>query len=291
MTATRVADVADHRQVVRDEEVGEAELLLQVGQQVDDLRLDGHVERRHRLVADDQLGPERERARHADALALTAGELGREPVVVLRVEPDEFHDLLDPLLALLSAGDAVDRERVADDRPDPAARVEGPVRVLENHLHVPAVRAHAATGQRADVVAVERDLPGGEVVQPHDAAGQRGLAAAGLADQAEGLPAADLETDSLHGVHEVALPPEELAGAHREVLDDVLDAQQDVIVARRADHRLVAHDWLPVVSAGAARASADAAARSAGLGRARPMTSLRRALRAGMSCGSQQADR
>jgi hypothetical protein len=36
--------VADHGEVVRDEEVGEVELLLEVLQQVDDLRLDGDVE-------------------------------------------------------------------------------------------------------------------------------------------------------------------------------------------------------------------------------------------------------
>ena len=70
-----VAHVADDREVVRDEEVGEPQLVLQVGEQVEDLRLDRDVERRDRLVADDQLGMQRERARDADALALTAGEV------------------------------------------------------------------------------------------------------------------------------------------------------------------------------------------------------------------------
>ncbi len=41
-------DVLDDREVVRDEEVREAEAALQVLQQVDDLRLHRHVERRHR---------------------------------------------------------------------------------------------------------------------------------------------------------------------------------------------------------------------------------------------------
>ena len=51
--------------------------LLQLDEHVDDLRLDRHVERRHRLVADQQRRLERERARDADALALAAGELVR----------------------------------------------------------------------------------------------------------------------------------------------------------------------------------------------------------------------
>ncbi len=50
-----VRDVADDVQIVRDEDVGEAELALEVLEQVEDLRLDRDVERRYRLVADDEL--------------------------------------------------------------------------------------------------------------------------------------------------------------------------------------------------------------------------------------------
>ena len=55
-----VGDAAHEREVVGDEHVGQAELALQPAQQVDDLRLDRYVERRHRLVA------------HHDAPARTA---------------------------------------------------------------------------------------------------------------------------------------------------------------------------------------------------------------------------
>ena len=51
-----VADVLDHAEVVRDEDVAQLELLAQVFQQVDDLGLDGHVQRAHGFVADDELG-------------------------------------------------------------------------------------------------------------------------------------------------------------------------------------------------------------------------------------------
>ena len=51
-----VGDVLHDAEVVRDEQVGQAELGLQVLQQVDDLRLDRDVERADRLVADDELG-------------------------------------------------------------------------------------------------------------------------------------------------------------------------------------------------------------------------------------------
>ncbi len=92
-----VADVLDHRQVVGDEQVGQPEPRPQVGQQVEDLGLDRHVERGDRLVADDELGLDRERAGDADALALAAGELVRIALDVVRVEPDQPEQVGDPL--------------------------------------------------------------------------------------------------------------------------------------------------------------------------------------------------
>src|SRR5262245_770820 len=56
-------------------------LALQLYQEVEDLRLDRHVERADRLVAHDQRRAERQRAGDTDALALAAGEL-------VRVAPD-----------------------------------------------------------------------------------------------------------------------------------------------------------------------------------------------------------
>src|SRR5579884_4129956 len=57
-----VGDVPDDVQVVRDEDVREVEIALEVLEQVQDLRLHRDVERRNRLVADDQLRVDRERA-------------------------------------------------------------------------------------------------------------------------------------------------------------------------------------------------------------------------------------
>ena len=67
-----VADVADHAEVVGDEEVGEVVFVLQVLQEVDDLGLDGDVEGGDWLVGDDEGGVEGEGARDADALTLAA---------------------------------------------------------------------------------------------------------------------------------------------------------------------------------------------------------------------------
>ena len=65
-----LTEMPHHREIVGDEQVSEAEALAQILEQVDDLRLDRHVERGHGLVADDEFGLERERARDPDPLAL-----------------------------------------------------------------------------------------------------------------------------------------------------------------------------------------------------------------------------
>jgi len=70
-----VADVAYHCEIMRDEQIGEAELRLQVHQKVDHLSLYRDIERGHRFVADDQLRVKRERARDAKPLALPSGKL------------------------------------------------------------------------------------------------------------------------------------------------------------------------------------------------------------------------
>ena len=82
------------RQIVRDEDVGEPELALEPLHQVEDLGLDRDVERRDRLVGDDQLRLERESARDADALALAAGELVRIAPDVARIHAHPLEQLL-----------------------------------------------------------------------------------------------------------------------------------------------------------------------------------------------------
>jgi hypothetical protein len=61
-------DFGDDAEVVRDEQDREAESLLQVGEQLEDLCLDGHVERGRGLVGDEQRRIHHERHRDEHAL-------------------------------------------------------------------------------------------------------------------------------------------------------------------------------------------------------------------------------
>ena len=130
-----MGDVPDDAEIVRDEQVGEPHLALQVGEEVEHLRLDRDVEGRDRLVGDDQLRLEHQRAGDGDALALAAGEHVRVAAVVLRPQADLRHHVARPRGALGTAELGVDGERLFQDRADLLARIEGAVGVLEDELH------------------------------------------------------------------------------------------------------------------------------------------------------------
>ena len=51
-----VADMRDHGEVVADEDIGQPEVALQIGEQVEHVGLDRDIERGDDLVADDQAG-------------------------------------------------------------------------------------------------------------------------------------------------------------------------------------------------------------------------------------------
>ena len=90
-----VGDRADDGEVVADEEAGEAVLLLQPADQLEDPGLDGDVESAGGFVGDEQLGVEGEGAGDGDALALAAGELVGEAGGVRRLEVDRLEQLGD----------------------------------------------------------------------------------------------------------------------------------------------------------------------------------------------------
>ena len=167
-----------------DEEVGEAELLLKLLQQVDDLSLDRDVEGRHRFVGDDQLGAHGEGAGDADALTLAPGELMRVAPEVLGGEAHRLEQLYDALLALATAsGELVDDERLADDRSHRHPRVQGGVGVLEDDLHLLADLAERPLVEGGDVPILEPDFARGGLDEAEDGPAGRGLAAARFPDE------------------------------------------------------------------------------------------------------------
>ena len=226
-----VGDVLDDAQVVRDEDDTEVQLALQLLQQVEDLGLDRDVQRRDRLVGDDQHRVGHQRAGDADALALAAGEGVRVAREMGGVEADQLGDLGDALLDV-DRPDPLGAKRLADDVADRHPRRERGERVLEDHVHVAAQateRALAGLRQvdRRLVAGGEDRRSRGRVDGADDRAAERGLAAAGFADQPEHLAAGEVEADVVDGL-DVAGDPAERAALDRVVFLQAPDAEDGV---------------------------------------------------------------
>ena len=135
--------MANDAQVMGDKQIGQSELFLKILEHIDDLRLNGNIERGDRLIADDELGIDRQRSRNTDSLALTAGELMRIAVCVLAVESDalkkgDYAVVAAPALLAARWWISMGSPTIS---PYGHARVKARIGVLENHLHFAADRA------------------------------------------------------------------------------------------------------------------------------------------------------
>ena len=229
-----VADVADDGEVVGHDQEGQPELVLQLLEQVDHLGLHRHVERADRLVGHDQLGVDRERPGDADPLALAAGELVGVLGQRSRRQADGAEQLLEPGLGLRLVGvEAVGAHPLDEQRLDRLPRVEAGHRVLEDHLHVLALAAQGLALEAGDVLALEQHRALGGSLEVEDRPAEGRLAAAGLAHEAVGLAAVDLQVDAVDGVDVADGLVEDDAALDREVHLQAAYVDQDVGLARR----------------------------------------------------------
>ncbi len=189
-----VAGAADDVHLMGDEHDGDAELAVDLAQQVKHGARRLRVERARRLVAEQHLRLAGERPCDADALLLAAGKLAGIFVGVLG-EPDageqRRHALGDLDLAKLTG----EFQRIGDIAGDGARTQQ--VEMLEDHADRAAKLAQAlALGVRHPHAAYE-DLAARRALQKVDEAHQRRLAGPGGADDAEDLALGDREVDAV----------------------------------------------------------------------------------------------
>ena len=193
-----VRNMSDYQQVVRDEEISNTELFLQLFKHIDDLRLDGNVQRGYGFVADDEFGIYSQRSRDTDTLSLAAGELVDVSCRVLRVQSDQFHEAEDLLSALCFVGiEFMDVQGLADDLFDRHTGIQRGIGILENHLHLGAVLDHVLI---CDQISVVVDLAAGGLVETQKRTADSSLAAAGLAYKSESLTGLNAEVHSVNSL-------------------------------------------------------------------------------------------
>ena len=122
-----------HGKVMGDEEVGQTQLFLKLDQQIDNLRLNGNIQCRYRLITDNKFRIYSQSSRNTDTLPLSAGKLMRETTCMLFIQAYQREKFMDPLLLV-----NWDEDR-SFSRPSPmisptVIRDPGGVRILKDHL-------------------------------------------------------------------------------------------------------------------------------------------------------------
>ena len=223
--------VADRREPVRDHEGGAAG--EQPPERLLDLALGADVDRRGRLVEDQDPGVGEQRPREGDELTLAERE-PRPALAELRlVAVLELEDEAVGADRLRRRGDLRRwrvRSRERDVLGDGAAEEEPFLR------HDPELTAERVLRDVAEIVAVDRDPALGRVVEAREELRDRRLAGACLADERDRRARRDVEVEPVQHLRELRPVPEA----------DALEA--DVAVdPRQLDRVLRVHDlWLLV---------------------------------------------
>jgi hypothetical protein len=187
------------REVVADEEAGETQPVLQVGEQLEDGGLDGDVQRAGRLVGDQQRRVQRQRAGQGDALPLAAGQLARPPIGVRRRQLHRVQQVAHLDVPFGAGADPMHVERFPDALGDGEPGIQGGLGVLVHEGQAATQLAPLGTGGDGHVVPREPHPALGQRHQPGGEPAEGGLARAGLADQAEHLAGGDREGHVVDG--------------------------------------------------------------------------------------------
>ena len=213
----------DDAEIMGDEDDGGAASRLHRAHQIEDLRLNGDVERGGRFVGDQELGIAGER--HGDHHALA--HAARELVWILPRAAFGFGnvDEAQHLDGARRRGGTVEalmkHQRFADLARDTEHRIERGHRLLEDHGDLVA-----ADAPHLGLARLEKIAPGEADGAADDAAGRRrhepqdrersdALAATALAHHRQGLASADVVGDAVHRAHD-AVTGEEMRAQVRD---------------------------------------------------------------------------
>lgn len=202
-----VRHISDRCHVVRDEEVCEPFLLLQAHETIQDLGLDGDIERTRWFVEDDEPWVQAKRSRERESLSASSRELMGILLERTFGKPDHREQVGHAVLELLFRdGWELRADRFADDLPHPHPGVEGTDGILENHLDLPAPLTQRTSAKSCDVLSFELDLSGCDIVEARDQPAKRRLPRTTFPNQAQGLSGSNLQRHAVDGVNREAWP-------------------------------------------------------------------------------------
>ncbi len=195
-----VAEVFHHRQVVGDDHERQVEFPFQPHEQVDDLGLDGNVQGRDRLVADEDGGVQRQPPCDAHPLPLPPRKFVGIPPPLLRAQAHRLQQKSQPLRPFLPGVEAVNVHGIGKDLVHGHPGIERGIGVLEDELHFPPDPAQGLPPHVRHVLAPEPDRASRHRRQPGDGHSRSGLPATRLAHDPQRLALVQMKVDPVHRV-------------------------------------------------------------------------------------------
>ncbi len=110
-------------------------IITQIGEQIDDLRLDGDIQCGDGLIGNNKIRVENQCAGNTDSLALSPGEFMGKTVVMLGSQPANLHYLNDFFMQFRPATEFMFQHRLANGIADADTWIERAVRVLKHQLN------------------------------------------------------------------------------------------------------------------------------------------------------------
>src|SRR5215510_2036954 len=156
----RGTQVQEGGQVMRNEQIADTELLLEILQQIHNLGTDRHIERRHGLVQDNEARVQRQGPRDGDALALSTTEFVREQIDRSWSKADEIQQFLDAFPDLGLREGLIDDQGLRNDIAHPHAWIQGAVWILEDSLYPLAIGSKILSCQVLNIFTPKQNRPG-----------------------------------------------------------------------------------------------------------------------------------
>jgi len=180
-----IGKVRRHGEVVRDQEVSEAEPGLQVEQEICDLRLGRAVECRKRFVEKQESRLECKGTGDSEALFLAAAELVGGLVQGTARDSDEVEELQNFFLACGGGEKVLQDQGFGDQVAGGPARVERARGILEDELDLGTDLAELFFGEAGKFLFIENNGATGRAFEAGDAESERAFAGAGGTEQRE----------------------------------------------------------------------------------------------------------
>src|SRR3954468_2523505 len=163
------------------------------------------------------------------ARALAAREFMRVAVGLPRPQAHMPQHLRDAVLDLALGRDAMHAQGIFQRAANGLARIERGIGILKHDLHDAGQRLPIAGWPVGHVLSVQHDAAARRGHQAKDRQCDRGLAGAGLADEAEAFAALEGEIDAVDGTKQPAAAPQQ-AASERKMDREIPDAENDVVV-------------------------------------------------------------